>query len=349
MVSPSQILPAVCLLPVALLAQPRSEAVVTVPATSNPYLAGMPRGTTARFNDVAPAQSPVLVELSLANAVAATFKATGAVEHGPYNPPEFAGPGGAELVSHAGRAEHGISDMQAPMNSLIGVFLSDDRPDRTRAPKPLDRSSRNAPEVAPQLKQIFFIGPGLTKTGVPRRFLVPKNATRLFLAVMDGYEWSNNDGAFSVAITIERSDVSSNMFTVDSRIFFADWACLPDRSQCTPDHPVIKEAGPGRYHIILPANLIWGASIATAGGAMVSVQNATGTVCLDSESRSTGSCNGPRLNGKQAGEGFLLPDKPVGALVMKMESGRMYFSVNDRDGAAFQRHEGYFEFDVTVK
>lgn len=312
-----------------------SVFTVKVPAISNPYLAGMPRGTKARVGDSAPQESPAMVEASLNHAVSVTFAASGAVQHLPANPSEFDPPNGSTQTSHQGGAEHGISDISAPINSLIGVFLDDNRPDRTRAPKPLKRGA------APELKQVFYIG---TK----RKVAVPKGATRLFLGVMDGFEWNNNQGSFSVDVTIERTDVSSNMFSVDSKITFAEWACLPDRSQCTPDHAVVQEQGQVQFHIILPAQLEWGASIPAAPRATVTVRGATGTVCLDSQSRSTSSCNGPRGNGPNAGPDFLALDAAVGALISKTVGDRTYFSVNDRSGPDFQKHEGYFEFDVTT-
>jgi len=37
------------------------SATITVPATADPWLAGMPNGTTADGGDVAPAESPVLI------------------------------------------------------------------------------------------------------------------------------------------------------------------------------------------------------------------------------------------------------------------------------------------------
>jgi hypothetical protein len=199
------------------------------------------------------------------------------------------------------------------------------------------------------LKQVFFIGAGATRDGVSRRFVVPKDATRLFLGVMDGYEWNNNYGSFAVRVTIERYDASSSLFSVDSQISYADWPCLPDRSQCTPERPIVKELGSGKYHVILPAQAEWGVSIPTPTGAAATMQGATGIVCLDAESRSTSSCNGPSGDGTRAGAAFLAPDAAVGALVGKTTDGRTYFSVNDRSGAAFQNHQGYFEFDVTVK
>lgn len=49
---------------------------VNVPATANPYLAGLPTGSTARVGDSSPQQSPVFVERTLSHAVAVTFTAS---------------------------------------------------------------------------------------------------------------------------------------------------------------------------------------------------------------------------------------------------------------------------------
>ena len=324
---------------------------VNVPSTANPYLAGMPDGTGARAGDSAPSESPLLVELSLDHAVAFSFTASGLVEHAPFNPPEFYPPNGSNVTRHEGGAEHGISDITAPMNSLLGVFLGEERPDQTRAPKPFKPrgSGANSLTLSPALKQVFFIGSGATREGARRRYLVPKGATRLFLGVMDGYEWNNNQGSFSVYVAVERSDVSSSMFSVDSRVTFAQWACLPDRSQCTPERAVVRETGRGQYHVLLPAHLEWGVSIAMPSGKGVNVLRPMGTVCLDSQSGNASSCSGPEGRGQRSGEGFLAPDKAAGALVRKITGSHVYFSVNDRSGTGFQKHQGYFEFDVVVK
>jgi hypothetical protein len=94
--------------------------------------------------------------------------------------------------------------------------------------------------------------------------------------------------------------------------------------------------------------LEWGASIPLPAGSAFSVHGAVGTVCLDSESRSTSSCTGPQGTGVRGGAGFLAQDEAIGALVGKTMDGRAWFSVNDRPGAAFQNHQGFFEFDVTI-
>jgi hypothetical protein len=316
---------------------------VVVPGRSNPYLAGMPPGTHARKTDHAPRESPVLVPLSLGGATAVGFEATGAVSHGPMWPLES--PEGSRQMANHRESEHGISGVRAPMESLLGVFLSEERPDRSRAPRTL-RFDRGFTTLSPQLKQVFFIGSGRTGSGEKRRFLIPPGATRLFLGTTDGYNWNNNTGAHSVIVTLERADVTSGMFSVDSSVAFAKWPCLPERARCTPERAMVEARGPDLYHVLLPAHLEWGASIPNPAGAPALVRAAAGTVCL---ARTPQSCGGPDGKGAAAGEGFLVPAELPGALVIKTIDGRTWFSVNGRAGAAFRNHEGYFEFDVSVR
>jgi hypothetical protein len=231
------------------------------------------------------------------------------------------------------------------MDALMGVFLSDERPNRSRAPRSLDYrvNPSDTSSSSPQLKQVFFIGDGKTSSGALRRYLVPAKATRLYLGVMDGYEWNNNSGSFTVTVAIERDRVDSAMFAVDSSIVFSKWACLPDRAHCTPDRPIAEEKGPGQFHVILPASSEWSISVPDAEGT-ATIHAAEGTVCLSPD-----ACVGPQGLGSAAGPGFLAPDKPVGALISKVINGRAYFSVNHRRGAPFRDHEGYFRFDVRTQ
>jgi hypothetical protein len=112
------------------------------------------------------------------------------------------GPDGGALSPHIVGAENGISDVNAPISSLIGVFLDAGQPDLSVAPGALDFSTigLDFTVLSPELKQVFFIGDGLTSTGVTQSFVAPSGATRLFLGTMDGGEWSNNPGSLSVEL-----------------------------------------------------------------------------------------------------------------------------------------------------
>jgi hypothetical protein len=179
-------------------------ATITVAGESNPWLAGMPNGSTASFTDVAPDQSPVQVlGLSLIPGQTLNFSVTGAVSNTPFLPPPTATPDGEVFISHSPGSQNGISDITAPINSLVGVFLDNSQPDSTPAPAALNFSSigLNFSSLAPQVKQVFFIGDGLTGTGsgAVQNFIVPTGATRLFLGPLD-FGTFNNSGSFTVTV-----------------------------------------------------------------------------------------------------------------------------------------------------
>jgi hypothetical protein len=183
-----------------------ARADFLVPGTSNPWLAGMPDGTTAYGDDVAPAQSPVLVSLTtLGSPAAMEFTVTGSVNNDPV--PSGDSPDGdpGSIVSHTVGAEWSKSDITAPLNSLLGVFLDDAVP-AGAAPSALDfttLASRNFTTLDPVLGQVFFIGDGLNSSAQRQSFNVPTGATRLFLGTMDGNGWNNNYGSFTVSAVPE--------------------------------------------------------------------------------------------------------------------------------------------------
>ena len=176
---------------------------ISVPGTSNPWLAGMPDGSTSG-SDVAPNQSPIeVLGLSLTEGNVLTFSASGLVANSPLQP--LVGPDGniAGISPHIPGADNGIADIVAPKNSLIGVFLDSNQPSDTPAPSNLDFTSlesRNDLSLLPEIKQVFFIGDGATDSGSNQQIIVPEGATRLFLGTKDGGEWNNNIGFFDVEI-----------------------------------------------------------------------------------------------------------------------------------------------------
>jgi hypothetical protein len=179
---------------------------LVVPGTSDPYLAGMAAGSIATNSgeprvDVAPAESPVeITGLRMSSGEAFTFSATGAVA----NDPTFrqVGPDGGAFTYVPGQPQNGIADIFAPYNALIGVFLDNDAPDLEVAPARLDFRSLGLDfqSIAPDLRQPFFIGDGLTSAGMIQQFVVPDGATRLFVGTMDSSDWSNNVGSFAVTV-----------------------------------------------------------------------------------------------------------------------------------------------------
>ena len=114
-------------------------------------------------------------------------------------------------------------------------------------------------------------------------------------------------------------------------------ACLSDRKLCTPNQALVEVTGPGAYHIVLPANLEWGASIPNPSSRTVSIQNARGIGCWDWQALGREGCNGPA--GNQSG---------AGALINRTKDGRTWFSIEARS-RNFLDNEGFFEFDVRLQ
>ena len=78
-----------------------------VPGTSDPYLAGMPDGSTANGGDTVPAQTPYLVPgLTLTPGSSLMFTTLAGVVNSTL-------PDGGTFTSHSGGAENGISDIVA--------------------------------------------------------------------------------------------------------------------------------------------------------------------------------------------------------------------------------------------
>lgn len=184
-------------------------ATTIVPGTSDPWLAGMPNGSTASLEDTAPGQSPVQVLLFFVPGDALSFSAAGLTDHCPAGSCLYAGPEGDAVegsTGHVGGAENGIGNLIAPIDSLVGVFLGPAQPNLSPAPGATlnfsTLASRDFASLSPLLKQPFFIGDGLRNDGLSvQQFIAPAGATRLYLGTMDGFGWWNNAGSFDVTAT----------------------------------------------------------------------------------------------------------------------------------------------------
>ncbi len=199
-----------------------TTAEFTVPGASDPYLAGMPAGSTASEGDVAPAESPVqVVGLPIIPGSQLTFSASGSVNFG-----QGAGPPQGLLdffTSHAGGAENGISGITCPVDALLGVFLGPDQPSNSPAPTNLDYflldnvpGGVNYTSLAPDLQQLFYMGTGVNSSGVTQTITVPAGATRFFLATMDGEGWYNNSGSFQVQVQVNLPE--SSAVSIDAQV-----------------------------------------------------------------------------------------------------------------------------------
>jgi hypothetical protein len=183
-------------------------------ATANPFLADAPLATEIDYGsnspkDTVPLSAPVSVQADDKKCFAAGrqlyFQVSGTIAHDD-QPEIFSDADGQpdQVTSHMIGGVHGLSNISAPINSLVGVFLDDTAfAARPLAPAPLDFSlseSRNFRILAPKIGQIFFIGDGKDAAGLLQSFVVPAGTTRLYLAIMDEYEWSNNQGQLSGTI-----------------------------------------------------------------------------------------------------------------------------------------------------
>jgi len=93
---------------------------------------------------------------------------------------------GTNILSYGGIS--GIRNDNA-IGFLVGVFLNDSAPTGS-GPSPINFTNDTSfAQLSPQLNQTFFIGDGLTGSGVGSKqsFLVPEQATRLFLGFADGF------------------------------------------------------------------------------------------------------------------------------------------------------------------
>jgi tRNA A-37 threonylcarbamoyl transferase component Bud32 len=173
---------------------------VVVPSATDIWLAGQPDGAsvTGTFGtDTAPAESPVMMRVTAGHTL--TFSATGSttVNGSCWAPGPDGGCYPDESIFGAGPA-NGMSSFAGPACALLGVFVGDDVPRGRDVPKQLDFKGglKSQRRFAPELRQIFFIGDGLTGTGSGdvQRFRVPTGATRLFLAVSDSLGGSSPEG-----------------------------------------------------------------------------------------------------------------------------------------------------------
>lgn len=187
-------------------------AVMLVEGDNNPNLAGRADGYACCGGDSAPAQSPeLLTGIETIPGMALTFSVTGSVSFVPGNDGSGNNPDGNSGVVNMSNFGNGLA---APLgvrwNSLLGVFLDDNDPTGMMTPVQLQfGGDLGFAAVAPGLRQIFFIGDGLTSdskigdfSGSTQLFIVPAGATRLFLGTADGTGWFNNSGDFDLKVAM---------------------------------------------------------------------------------------------------------------------------------------------------
>ena len=160
-----------------------------IAATANPAAFGTPflNGDIADFS----LTSPEAIGVSGFSSISIT--ADGLWSH---TPSLGTGPEGKVSTSITSEPEYGlfgVSLLNARLNMLVGVFLSDDVPDPGSTPASLDAIAGDN-MTSPLLNQTFAIGSSLED------ILVPVGATRLYLGLHNGWEWNNNAGSVTASI-----------------------------------------------------------------------------------------------------------------------------------------------------
>lgn len=180
-----------------------------IDADSCPWLAGMPNGTILPkyggnpTNSSAPTHSPhQFTDLPVVPGQKIYFRKTeGMTSYADAD--DYTAEGNTSWIVQQ-KSSNGINSTKAPLNALVGIFLNDNAPNTTSANSALDFStpaSRNFSSLAPGLKQVFFIGDGMTSSGELQEFTVPAGATRFYLGMMDEKAWWwDNTGTITTTI-----------------------------------------------------------------------------------------------------------------------------------------------------
>jgi len=206
-----------------------SASTILPPASGNLWLSGMPNNTTTQnlrpdnstvwdnsgtsATGTTAKQRPLVVTLSsLGLAAGDTIRLEGVSGTGSWDGTSTtsnAADGDETFIVANGEtyppnvpttSNNGISNVRAPIGAVMGVFLDGNAPNTTAAPAALDYATdtqRDYTNVAPRLKQTFFIGDGKRDNGEGQTVTIPTGATRLFLGMMDAWQWNDNTGTFT--------------------------------------------------------------------------------------------------------------------------------------------------------
>jgi hypothetical protein len=135
---------------------------------------------------------PSFVDITGFGGTILSITATGLWSHTPI-PGTDADGYGSNMLSNAPYGDFGISLVNAPLNSLVGVFLDNTMP--VPGTEPASLTAGVDVMTSPLLQQGFVIGSSL------ENIVIPFGATRLYLGLHNGYEWTNNSGAMTVTLT----------------------------------------------------------------------------------------------------------------------------------------------------
>ncbi len=186
-------------------------SAIIVPGTANPYLADPANDPKTPANPALwkDGTAPPSIDVTGGNLL--TFSVTGSTTNEPgaaQTSPDGGPFQGKPLIPANFGARGDVSSWDLPIDSLAGIF---EGATLGAAPVPY-AGSLSAQSVSPLLGQVFFIGDGLTGTGTGsvQVFHVPAGATHLYFANIDGEQWGNNGGQFSVQVTSLEAQIDIN-------------------------------------------------------------------------------------------------------------------------------------------
>lgn len=184
---------------------------VTIPPASDPwsFLTRHAGPTPEEIQETLPPE----IAVSAGDIIRVLDPASGGISfYNGFGDPYF-GPSGNGVSGSNLTAIDGISGYIGPQGPLVGVFLDDSIPSAGPAPATLDFTpgglGTDFTTLTPELRQIFYIGDGVTSGNLFQEFTAPTGATRLFLGIPDGFgfvghpgAYDDNDGAYRVRIGI---------------------------------------------------------------------------------------------------------------------------------------------------
>lgn len=191
--------------------------------------------------------------------------------------------------------------------------------------------------------------------------------------VLRGFAGRGQTGApFVAAITLNRGqeEVNSRVQYGDEVIpegvvqsvvkYGAPVECLPNPKTrfCTPPNSSVTQVGRNLYKVVLPAHLVYGATVPNLRGGSIQVLEQSGTVCLATPGSGEPACLQPMASRDPGGPDYMDPRYAPGALLYQTANGETRFSINGRrrdqvpiggsDGRAFRDYEGCLVFMVRI-
>lgn len=210
---------AAALIPLAIMLgsfAAHADIVVTVPATTDIWLAGQPSGSSVSGyfgTDYALANSPIAISVNGGDVL--TFSASDglggvSVDASCFDTTPDAGSCYSDEYTYSPGSANGISLAHLPANALVGVFVASGGPSGS-TPADLDFTGPGGYSfltLSPLLDQQFFIGDGLTGTGTGtvQQFIAPAGTATLYLAVADSVGSSVGNVGY---ITADVNDLNS--------------------------------------------------------------------------------------------------------------------------------------------